>query len=294
MKNIKILFVAVFDNEGISTNTSQAKGFADLGHEVFLYNYRVRSALVGGNRLRDLELIKVCKEIKPELVVFAKCNDMSTNVFLECKKTSTVCYWFPDPLVTYNYDEYFEKTRAAHIFCCDKKNVLEVAKKYNENSVLIHEGFDLALEKPRNVIQDINVSFIGNMYGDRNTQISQLEIPIKIFSNAFGEKHSEAVSRSKVNLNFCTDKGASDRVYKILAAGGFLISDDWIGRKDMLEDGKHCVIFKDIKDLKEKIKYYLSCSDERKKIADQGHEHIQKYSRFEWAKKVVENYHKLV
>ena len=47
-------------------------------------------------------------------------------------------------------------------------------------------------------------------------------------------------------------------MYKILAAGGFLLTDDWYGRElTGLVDGEDLVIYNNISDLQEKIIYYL-------------------------------------
>ena len=53
--------------------------------------------------------------------------------------------------------------------------------------------------------------------------INEIDNDVTIFTSAYGSDHARAVSSSKINLNFCTDSGASDRVYKIMAAGGFFI-----------------------------------------------------------------------
>jgi hypothetical protein len=286
---MKILFVAVFDDQGISSNTSQAMGLVKLGHEVSAYNYRERSLLLGGDSARDDELIQACKNIQPDLMIFAKCNDMSLDVFYKCKETTKVCYWFPDSLWAYSdRQEFVDKTVLSDMFCCDKKNVKEQAEKYNKNSFLVPDGFDSDLEIPRNLDQDIDVSFIGSIYGDREEKLSNLNMPVSVFSNAYGIMHSEIVSRSKINLNFCTQEGASDRIYKILGAGGFLLSDEWEGRLNMFEDRKHLVIFKDIEDLRKKIDFYMHNPDMRKTISEAGRNHVQKYSRDNWAKRLVE------
>ena len=286
---MKILFVAVFDNQGVSSNTSQAKGLVKLGHEVSAYNYRERSAILGGDSARDNELVQACKDIKPDLMIFAKCNDMSLDVFYKCKQVTKVCYWFPDSLWAYaDRQEFVDKTVLSDMFCCDKKNVKEQAEKYNKNCFLVPDGFDADLEIPRSLEQDIDISFIGSIYGNREEKLLKLNMPVSVFSNAFGTAHSEIVSRSKINLNFCTQEGASDRIYKILGAGGFLLSDDWEGRKKMFEDKKHLVIFKDLNDLKEKIAFYTENPNIRKTISEEGRIHVQKYSRDNWAKRLID------
>ena len=86
----------------------------------------------------------------------------------------------------------------------------------------------------------------------------------------------------------CTDNCASDRIYKILAAGGFLLTDDWEGRElTGLVDGEHLVIYNDVLDLQEKIVYYLKNEKLRNKISKQGNNKVKKLTRKEWANELL-------
>jgi spore maturation protein CgeB len=94
--------------------------------------------------------------------------------------------------------------------------------------------------------------------------------------------------RERINLNICTDAGASDRIYKILAAGGFLLTNEWEGRElTGLVDGRDLVIYNDIGDLNNKINLYLDDVDRREKIAESGFRTVQKLNRLEWAKYIT-------
>ena len=67
---------------------------------------------------------------------------------------------------------------------------------------------------------------------------------------------------------------ASPRVYEALACGGFLVVD---GQKDILrlfKSGKDLVVFKDAKELREIVEYYLKHPEERKKIAETGRKSV--------------------
>jgi spore maturation protein CgeB len=288
---MRILFVGVFDINRRSTNTSQILAFKKSGHNITGYNYRKRASALG-NELRDKELINLVKERKFDLVVYSKCNVVSKHVFVENSKHSKICLWFMDPLVSYN-QEMREKTCLVDYFCCDKLNVLDQATQYNNNSFHVCEGYDEEVDRPAQTDKEYNISFIGNLYGPRKQTLSQINHEVKIINNAFGHKHSEEVSRTKINLNFCTDGGASDRVYKVLAAGGFLISNDWAGRSDMFEENKDLVIFTDIKDLNDKINYYLNNTGKREEIAKQGNRTVQKYNRFSWAQQIINIHERL-
>tara|TARA_B100000131_G_scaffold263067_1_gene259758 strand:+ start:372 stop:1265 length:894 start_codon:yes stop_codon:yes gene_type:complete len=284
---MKFLFVAVFDDEGISSNSSQAVGLEKLGHQVIRYNYRVRANRIGFTN-RDLELVDICNNENPDVTIFAKTNTINPQVFIECKKVSKVCYWFPDPLQTYENQEFLQMTHLADFFCCDKQNVTEAALSINKNSYCVPDGFDPELEKPRDIAKDIDVSFIGSLHSDREEKIQKITKDVTVVTDAFGEKHSKIVSRSKINLNFCTTMGASDRTYKVLAAGGFYLTDDWIGRSEKFKDGIDLVIYKDIDDLNQKIEYYLNNDSEREKIAQSGRLAVEKFSRYAWAQRIVE------
>ena len=73
-----------------------------------------------------------------------------------------------------------------------------------------------------------------------------------------------------------------------MAAGGFLLSNDWEGRKENFTNGRDCVIFEDVEDLNNKIEYYLQNPELINMISNYGHESVKAFSRTSWASKVVE------
>ena len=288
---MKIFYSAAFDNIHQSADNAKLRELQNSGHTVVAYNYRARGQTLGGNPFvssrRDDEIIHFCKRWTPDFIIFSKCNGIAIRVFEECKKLAPLCYWFADPLVTYSHEEFYAKTRIADFFTCDKKNVLDKALELNPSSFLVTDGFDSVLERPRNLEKIYDLSFIGTLYGDRKSKMEQVKHPINIINNVFAEQHSMAVSQSKINLNFCTTGGQSDRVFKVLAAGGFLISDDWGDREDFFTDGEDLVIFKDYDDLNDKIAFYLEHPEEREKIEKQGRATVQQYTRKNWAAKTL-------
>ena len=71
----------------------------------------------------------------------------------------------------------------------------------------------------------------------------------------------------------------SNRLYETLGRGGFLLHPYTKGIEEEFEDGKHLVLYErdNMKDLFEKIDYYLAHDDEREKIRKAGHEHVKKH-----------------
>ena len=282
---MKIFFVAVFDSEGKSTNNSQAQGFEKAGHEVYRYSFRERAASIGDEN-RDLEIRDVVVEQNPDLVVFSKCAEISEDTIkFICERYKT-CYWYMDPLTSLRED-YLVKASYCSFAVTAVENTVPVFSEINRNTFLVYEGFDGSIDKPMETEKQFDVSFIGSLHSSRKEMLMNLNPNVTNISGAYGSDHALAVGASRININVSTSGGASDRVFKVLAAGGFLLTSDWIGREKLFEDGKHLVVFKDKSDLQEKINYYLSNKDEREKIAKDGNVQVQKYNRDEWAKQIV-------
>jgi hypothetical protein len=278
---MKILFIGVFDPT--STNYSQANELELLNNIVIRYEYRLRSEKIG-NVQRDNEIIALCEREKPNLVIFSKCNSVHVRVIFECNKIAKTCLWYMDPPGNWNF-ELEQKVKACSYVCCAKQFAVDLAKKLNQHSYLVVEGFDPIIDKPANIEQDIDVSFIGSLYTSERKDICK-KLGIKVIS-AYGASHAKTVSRSKININFCTGNTESDRVYKIMASGGFLLTTDWEGRCDNFIDKTDLVIFSTHNELQTKIAYYLEHEKERNLIARKGMETVQVYSRASWAKKIL-------
>ena len=288
---MKILFVGVFDSGGISTNNSQLKELRKLSCSVEQYSYRERATIIGKAK-RDIELFNIAKTGKFELVIFSKCNGVKNQIFKEISKCATTCLWFMDPVNNYNY-EMAGKAKSVDFVCCDKINVLEVISRKVDNVYHVPEGFDIESDTPVSVPKVYDVSFIGSIYGNRRKQIRKIDRNVHIISGVYGKDHAVAVSKSKINLNFCTRKSASDRVYKVLAAGGFLITDDWDGRSLHFKDGRDLVIFEGSHDLNQKINFYMENHELAVEIARNGAKTVKPFDRRNWAIRIIDIYETL-
>jgi spore maturation protein CgeB len=102
----------------------------------------------------------------------------------------------------------------------------------------------------------------------RNDQTYHLYNPIRWIANL----------RSLLHKNKDQIKG---RVFEVPGTGGFLITGDADNIGDYYVDGKEMVIFKDIDELIQKVKYYLEHEDERKAIAMAGYERTLREHTYE-------------
>ena len=280
---MRILVVGVFNEN--STNNGIANGFENAEHEVTRYNYRKRVEEISPIH-RDDEIIDVSKG--HDLVFFCKCNGVNIRVLDNCD--GKTFYWYMDPL-NGNYDIGVRADMAtADYVGVAKWEVYLEAKKLNLNTHFLIEGFDPRWDYPIECEKMYEVSFIGNPYGDRDKWFNELDpVNINPLSNKYNIKHSEAVGQTEINLNFTGGGGPSDRVYKILAAGGFLLSEDYPHiEKYGLMSGKDLVLFDTREEMVEKCNYYLSHKEERDRIANHGYQTVQKFSRDNLAKQIID------
>lgn len=136
-----------------------------------------------------------------------------------------------------------------------------------------------------------DVCFVGTLTSDRQQTLAKLlDFDIKIWGDipsgiklderlkhyyhgkAFGDKMVKIFNAAKIVLNFQPKDmthGGNMRTFEIPGCHAFQIADridnEWF------EDGKNYMSFKNIKDLKDKINYYLRNEKERKRIAINGY-----------------------
>lgn len=89
---------------------------------------------------------------------------------------------------------------------------------------------------------------------------------------------------SKINLNITLrniQHGIPQRIFDVLASGGFLITNNQPDLHTHFIDGKDLVVYYDKDDLLSKIEYYLNHEDERKQIAANGQKKVLRQHTYE-------------
>ena len=290
---MKMILVGVFSNP-FSTNHAHARGFEANGVEVVQYDYRERLKLLDDDiARRDDELIQKTKEEKPDVVFFSKCNNMSHRVLDEVNKLRQTILWYMD--ASNNYDqELQEKIARASLCVSGLEDITHKMKKLNPNSIFVHQCPDeLDNFKKPDAEKKLDALFIGNMgtsiHSDRKNYLDKVGFHHR--TGVFGKAHNALVNQTKVNLNFApTDSaGCSVRLYKIMAAGGFVLTTPWRGISKTFQVGEHLDTFSTPEELKRKIEFYVQNDEERERIALNGYKLV--HSRFmpkQWAKIILD------
>tara|TARA_B100001964_G_scaffold226621_1_gene275712 strand:+ start:364 stop:1083 length:720 start_codon:yes stop_codon:yes gene_type:complete len=228
---------------------------------------------------------------KPTIIFISKGNGISIYATKILNRISETILWYMDPLDGNFNDELREKIKECSLIVCGLRGPFEESKKINEKSYFVHEGFDPMVDCPINVEEkEYDVSFIGKLKGKRKDYHKLYDF--NIINGVYGKDHSQAVSLSKINLNFVVDgTGTSDRTYKIMASKGFLLTEPWFGIEKDFVIGKDLDVFTSDSDFLDKINYYLINRKKRMKIASSGYRAVQKYSRNEFVKEIIKTFY---
>ena len=279
---MKILHVAVFTPQ--STNVWQADGFEELGHEVIRYDYRAMAKRYGSIG-RDDHLMSVCRKESPDFSLFSKCNKMNANVVKKCRKVGKTVLWYMDDVYNMNA-ELKEKMKYSDYIFCSTNTAVEEGKKYCKNVYRLQGGYDSNIHKPIDVPKIRDVAFIGGMRPYRNKFKAGWDFDV--INGVYNEAHSKVVSETKINLSFTEGRGVSNRIYKLMAAGGFVLTMPYDSMYDDFTPGKDFDTFSTPQEMKEKIVYYLEHEEERERIASYGYEAVKQYDHINYAKKILE------
>lgn len=290
---MKILFVGVFTLG--STNIGQALAFEGLGYEVHRYDYRAKLRVYLNIAARDADLTALIGRWRPDLTVFSKCNQMSSRVVSVANEgDGQSCLWFMDPKNANFNAELHEKINVATFSCFGQTPLREVRKVCPRKRVyFVSEGYDAEVDWPYDGVEPIHdVSFIGSVRDPRRKELHD-KVGFYIYGNSFGREHAKAVAETKINLNLTyPEGGTSDRVHKLMAAGGFVLSQPWHGMEDLFVIGDNLAVFETPEELRSEADYYLAHDSERLAIAQAGREKNQPYSRVGWAKSLIDKMRK--
>ncbi len=256
----------------------------------YLHNY--------GNEYIDRLILKTTNEIKPDFVFVSKAKYISTETLDKLRMIAPTANWYPEGTnniasinrLVGHYDYFFEFD----------KSIVDVLKKEGHKNVY-YLPFCGDMDKNdqwQDTTGELGVVFVGSyspeLYPQRLAILEQIkdlglnvwgneawsDTSIKSMFHGRCESTTEVLkgiySRAKIVIHMDaltthSGTGMTMRPFDVASAGSMLIAQD--DRKeifDFFQDGKEMVSFRDEKDIRSKVQYYLTHEEERKKIAKAG------------------------
>lgn len=142
-------------------------------------------------------------------------------------------------------------------------------------------GFKIAEIQRRRALIELSKHYRVNVYS--NSDVSDLLRVQYCGSVDYWSEMPKVFRMSKINLNFTIPNiksGIPLRVWDVLGAGGFLLTNYQAEIPYFFEEGKDLVCFDGIEDLKEKVGYYLTHEEERQAIAAQGYRKVKEQHNY--------------
>ncbi len=202
------------------------------------------------------------------------CNDKYLEGYLNGMmeaQLNVYGYNFIESLLTDKIINEF-KTNTKNFFQVPDDNYLTdrytIANYYIGNNISVMERDRIVRLLSEKYNFDLYTASDTSMYSkinNKGTANSITEMPI-IFHN------------SKINMNItakCIRSGLPQRIWDILSAGGFCLTNYQAELGNDLIPGVHLETYAGIEELEYKLQYYLTHENERREIAAAGHEEVK-------------------
>ncbi len=244
---------------------------------------------------------------QPHVCFFNAQSPMTPHLLRIIKeKTSAVSvFWFVEDYKRFNYWKNY--SNEFDFFCCIQKgDFFEILRENkNKNFAYIPMAADesihrkIYLNSSDREFYGSDISFMGAGYNNRHLLFSQLlDYDLKIWGTDWGhnpifkdvlQKNGERISieesvkiynATKININLHSSIGddyleqngdfINPRTFEIMACGGFQLIDKRSLISELFNENEEIVTFDSLQDLRDKIDFYLTNEDERKRIAKNG------------------------
>ena len=142
-------------------------------------------------------------------------------------------------------------------------------------------GFKIAEVERRRALIELSKRYHVNVYS--NSDVSDMLRIQYCGSVDYWSELPQVFRMSKINLNFTIPNiksGIPLRVWDVLGAGGFLMTNYQAEIPYYFKEGEDLVCFDGINDLCEKAEYYLAHEEERLAIAENGYRKVREHHNY--------------
>jgi len=313
--NPKFITITEYIESAISNLNHELIRFDDRQHFVpGRFRYNIKWLHKFDQKYLNKSFIEIVDKTKPEIAIIAgghRINKSSIETLNE-RKIKTILWTIDAPK---NFLPIQKVAGAFKYVFCQGSEAIHLLRKNNLQDahwlpMACDPGFHhpVALTPKEQEKYGNDIVFVGSYYPNRYTLYNNLSgfdfgiwgpgwNKIKktsdLRSNIKGE-HTEPsewikiYSASKIVLashyqdpeNKLPVFQASPRIFEAMACGAFVMSDYQKDVFTLFKDGEHLVGFHNATELIDKIQYYLHHPNERKEIANRGHQKVLKNHRY--------------
>ncbi len=296
---MRILYLPIFE-PGWTVLKEQKRGLREALARVGIvheYDYMERFNAIG-KVMMTRELISICREFKPSLVVTQLHNADMINggdiqglkiLVPQCKFANWNGDYWPEQQLK---SEALELAGSFDINTTVNREVIEKHRAQNINTQFWQIGWEpLGRGFEPEIYHD--VVFLASGYSPKRQKLGkwlkQVVVNLGLYGNGWPDGYAKGSNLYNFREACKIYRGAkiavgdsqwpesgfvSNRVMQVLAAGNCVLAHQWFRDMDQLGliDGETCIIWRDISELEKKLVYYLDEGNEqeRRKIAIAG------------------------
>lgn len=210
-------------------------------------------------------------------IVYVNRKSLINKTIKQCVRADRIGWWMGDYVE--DPDSYLDDS-ITHIFI-SSRNLIPVYERTFKRPTYYMPlcGVEGKSEKIRDVTWDI--LFIGRLEGtiphrQRKKYFAELGgFNFKLINGEGDTKDKKYLYKNtpiNISISRYADGSTSNRLFDILASGGFALVRYFPGLEELFENRKDLVWFTNEKEMVRLVKYYLQHGKERKKIAEAGHQ----------------------
>lgn len=291
-----ILYLGNFNPFMSSTEKIIKEALEKLGHNVFCFDERSVNAP---------DILQSAKNYKADLFLFHKGIRWGFSLQqlhelllrLTCKKA----FWYFDPINNFPDREQFMQLIIPNVDIGFLTNGTWIKQNNYKNLRWLLQGTEVKKLGKKKKEYECDIAFAGSIYKGREVFFDNFKKKygdkFKTFNNVFDRDFYDLCASAKIMISPrfpANDFFWSNRIYKTLGAGGFMLHPRCEGLKKEFTAGVHYEDYGDDEELFMKIDWYLEHEADRKKIAKAGYEKcIKDFSYTERVKKLIEEIEKL-
>jgi len=254
--------------------------------DVFVFQYDVEMEYYGQSEMQN-RLIAFLNLIKPDYVFhFSYKSDILPRTWNELTdKYCTICFNSDDDrryaAFTKDYGKAFRYSITTYPSIYERMaHPGRILSQWGANQFYFQPIESQNINHGSNLIKDIDVSFIGQKYGNREEMLSGLNVEIygSGWPNGFVDFKDvgKIIARSKISINFSKGADGNDqlklRIFEICACNTLCLCEYVSGIEEYYNLGMEIITFDTKKELEELIAYYLTHPDSRKALAQNAYE----------------------
>ena len=264
------------------------------------------------NEKMNQRLSQLVKDYKPDILFVLMGDTISSRILKEAREQGVVtANWFHDTVLAPIRKDFVLNTSPDYdyFFIIDSEDVLNYIKIGARcvktiplaSAPEVHKNINLTEEEQKKYKSE--VSFVGTLKFEREEVLSHLaDFDLGIWGywikpnpllarfyrgkHFFSEEASKIYNASQIVLDINQGNEnqrfyVTPRVFEVPACRAFLLTGENPCLSSLYEIGKEIVCYKDERDLKELIKYYLEHPEERKRIAQRGQQRAYRDHTYE-------------